>query len=195
MPTVVGIVGVHFLTTHYDLLYDFPARRVQLYELPAKHPVAPADAWLPPGFTSADCGPMVTVPPGAATFTGVKMQLDGHPVTGVLEMGPYQEKMNNEALNAMDLSENSPRVQPIPAGTLPPGYSHQGYVITKQVPDVHMTIGHNTFWTGPVQIFPVLDVQELLTSTPPVMLMNLSTIRKVRLFNATSSQQVCVATP
>jgi hypothetical protein len=194
LPPVIGTVGVHFLTTRYDIEYDFPHRRVRLYAIPPK-PVAPSKAWLPAGFTLTDCGRMIPIPPGAGTFTGVEMQLDGHPVTGVLEMGPYQEKMNNAALQAMGLTEHSSRVQPIPAGTLPPGYSHQGYVITKQVPEVHLRVGTHTFWTGPVQIFPVLDVEELLTSTTPVMLMNLSTLRKVRLFNATSSQQVCIATP
>jgi hypothetical protein len=195
LPPVVGIAGVHFLTTRYDLLYDSPHRRVRLYALPPKYPVAPAHAWLPPGFTPTDCGRMVNVPPGASTFTGVEMQLDGHPVTGVLEMGPYQEKMNAAALHAMGLTEDSARVQPIPAGTLPRGYSHKGHLITKQVPNVHMTIGHTTFWTGPVQIFPELDAESLLTPTTPVMLLNLSTIHEVMLFNAVSSGQVCVSRP
>ena len=191
LPPVVGIVGVHFLTTHYDILYDFPHRIVRLYAIPPK-PVSPKTAWFPSGFKPTDCGKMVHVPPGAETFTGVEMQLDGHPVTGVLEMGPYQEKMNQAATNAVGTS----RLQPIPPGTLPPGYSHNGYTITQQVPDVHMTIGQNTFWTGPVQLFPVLDVESVLPggASTPVMLMNLSTIRGLALFNATSSNQVCVAT-
>jgi hypothetical protein len=109
-------------------------------------------------------------------------------------MGPYYPKMNQSAVNAMGLNGGtSSRIQPIPDGTNPPGYSHNGYEITKQVPDVHMTIGTNTFWTGPVQIFPVLDIENMLPAKTPVMLLNLSMLRTVALFNAVSSRQVCVS--
>jgi hypothetical protein len=189
MPTVVGIVGVHFLTTRYDLLYDFPGRRVQLYALPAKHPVAPTHAWLPPGFTAADCGRMVTVPPGAATFTGVEMQLDGHPVTGVLEMGPYIPKMNALAFKTLGLPTPSPRVTP---GA--PGATDGGHVVVANVADVAMTVGKHMFGTWKTEVLQELDVQELLAPNTPVMLMNLTMLRKVRLFNAVSSGQVCIST-
>ncbi|MHB2034939.1 MAG: hypothetical protein ACYCVE_16455 [Gemmatimonadaceae bacterium] len=88
---VVGVVGGHFVRTHFDVVYDYPAREVRLYAPPKRNDKA-ARAWLPPGFARRDCAPMVDVPSGAATFTGVKMELDGHPVTGVLEMGPYYAK-------------------------------------------------------------------------------------------------------
>jgi len=194
-PPVVGIAGVE-LINHYDVLYDFPKRRVRLYQGPKQTTTAGA-AWLPPEIKLTDCGRRIPLPPGAGTFTGVEMQLDGHPVAGVLEIAPYQDKMNQAAVTAMGLTDSSSRIQPIPDGTLPPGYSHNGYVITKQVPDVHMTVGSHMFFTGPVQIFPVLDVEERGVVKPhtPVMLMSLSTIRDVVLFNSVSGGQVCLSKP
>ena len=184
-PTLLATLPAHISCTAPK-----PERLVQLYALPP-HPVPPRDAWLPPKFKPTDCGKLISIPPGAETFTGVEMKLDGHPVTGVLEMGPYQEKMNQAATDAVGAS----RLQPIPAGTLPPGYSHNGYAITQQVPNVHLTVGANNFWTGPVQLFPVLDVESMLPPKTPVMLMNLSTIQNVMLFNAVSSGQVCISAP
>jgi hypothetical protein len=191
LPPVVGTVGVQFLTTHYDILYDFPHRRVQLYALPSK-PVSPQEAWLPPGFKPTDCGKMVSVPPGAGTFTGMMMQIDGHPVTGVFEMTPESEKMNHAAMRAMGLTDTSARVQAFPPGSLgnlPP----IAYEQLKFLANVHLTVGRNTFWTGQITIFPWLEAEKLIKEGTPVMLMNLHTIRDVRLFNATSSSQVCVA--
>jgi hypothetical protein len=193
-PSVVGVVGVHFLTTHYDVLYDFPGRSVHLYAFPS-HPVQPREAWMPPGFTPNDCGRMIPIPPGAATFTGVAMQVDGHPVTGVLEMGLYYPKMNQAALAALQLPADSPRIDSIPADVLAPGYTHGGHPVTQQVMNVHLTVGSHTFWAGPVQIFPVVDVETLLSPHTPVMLLNLSNIQQAMLFNATSSGQVCIGEP
>lgn len=194
LPPVVGMVGVHFLTTRYDLLYDFPGRSVRLYAFPTR-PVRARDAWLPPGFKPSDCGRMIPIAPGAATFTGVAMQLDGHPVTGVLEMGPYFAKMNQAAVDALQLPAGSPRLQAIPADVLPPGYTHAGHPVTQQVMNLHLTVGARTFWAGPVQIFPVLDVESVLPPRTPVMLLNLTTIAQTMVFNATSRGQVCFGDP
>jgi len=188
LAPVVGTVGVHFLATHYDILYDFPGRRVQLYALPA-HPVAPKNAWLPTGFTPAGCGKMVDIPPGAATFTGVEMQLDGHPVTGALEMGPYLPKMNETAMKTLGLPAQSPRIQP------PVVPTDGGHVSKGMVQNVQMTIGTNMFGAWTTEVLEELDVQSLLPPNTPVMLLNLSMLKNVKLFNATSSKQVCVAQP
>ena len=182
LPPVVGMVGVHFLTTRYDLVYDFPHQRVQLYAFPT-HPVASHDAWLPPGFTPADCGRLILIPPGAATFTGVQLQLDGHPVTGVLEMMPYgsetnrDEKMNAAAFKVLGLSEESSRLQ------------------DGRVTDIHLTVGRHTVWTGPVKVFTHLQVEDGLPPQTPVMLMNLTTIQDLVLFNSTSGSLVCLRSP
>ena len=189
LPPVVGIVGVHFLTIHYDILYDYPGRRVRLYAISPK-PVDPSHAWLPPAFKPTDCGKMVDIPPGAATFTGVEMQVDGHPVIGALEMGPYFPKMNETAFKALGLPAQSPRVQP---GQ--PGESDGGHVLKERVLDVKMTVGKNMFGTWKAEVLQELDVQEMLPPNTPVMLLNLSMLRNVVLFNSTSSKQVCVAKP
>ena len=179
LPPVVGAVGVKFMS-YYDVLYDYPSHRVRLYARP-KHPVNPRDAWLPPGIKPTDCGRMVHVPPpGAGTYTGVEMQLDGHPVIAALETISTGEKMNPEAVAAMGLTDSSPRIQPLQS-------------IAKQVMDVHMTIGSNMFWKGPVMIFPVA-VGELFPNKP-VILISLSTIDSVVLFSSNSSEQVCVGKP
>jgi hypothetical protein len=188
MPTVVGVAGVHFMQ-RFDLVYDYPHRRVQVYAI-AKQPDDPSKAWLPAGFTPNDCGKMVMIPPGAATFTGMEMKLDGHPVTGALEMGPYIPKMNELAFKNLGLPENSPRVQ---AGQ--PGESDGGHVMIAHVSDVKMTIGTNTFGSWNNEVLQELDVQSLLPDNPPVMLLNLSMLRKVMLFNGMSSKQVCIAKP
>lgn len=189
LPPVVGLVGVHFLVTHYDLLYDFPHRIVRLYARPA-HPGAAREAWLPPGFTPADCGRLIPIPSGAQTFTGVAMQLDGHPVTGVLEMGPYLPKINAVAWLTLGLPVQSPRLQ-----FAPPGESDGGHVRLAEVQGVRMTIGAYPLGRWPVEVLQELNVQPLLPPKTPIMLLNLENLRHVRLFNAVSSGQVCVAQP
>lgn len=198
LPPVVGAVGVHFLTTHYDVLYDFPKRRVRLYAFPSS-PISPQAAWLPAGITPADCGRMIAIPPGAATFTGMEVRLDGHPVTGVLEMMPYwdahngghDEKMNPAALHAMQLMDQSSRVQALSNDQYPPGYP-----VTEQVVNVHVAVGRHIFWTGPIKIWPSgLQVEQVLPEGTPVVLLNLTTIKHAVLFNAVSSRRVCLATP
>jgi hypothetical protein len=195
LPPVVGIVGVHFISTRYDLLYDYPSRHVKLYAWPAQH-VSQDKAWLPPGFTSADCGRMVNVPPGAATFTGFEMQLDHHPVTGVIEMAAYgdethrDEKMNQAAFDALELSATSSRLQP-----LPQAFTWHDKPVNTQVTDVQLAVGRQVLWTGPVKLFPILDVQEMLPTGTPVMLLNLTTIKPLILFNSVSSKRVCFRRP
>lgn len=183
---IIGTAGVHFLTTRFDVLYDFPHRVVRLYALPSKT-VRAATAWLPPGFTKNDCGKMVHIPPGAGTFTGVAMKIDGHPVTGVLEMGPYWPKINAAAFHRMGLTPDSARV----VAATDPESDNSGNPLKHQVNDVHLAVGTHPFWTGFVQVFPELSVEQLLAPKTPVMLMNLSTIRDVAVFNSTSSNQVC----
>jgi hypothetical protein len=193
---VVGIVGVHFMNERYDLLYDFPNRRVQLYAWPATATAQQKNAWLPANMKPADCGPMVNIPPGAATFTGMTVTLDGKPVTGVIEMMPYgdevthDEKMNQGAFDALQLPANSPRIEPLPGGQ---SFEWHGKPVDKQVTGVHIAIGKNAFWTGPVKLFPILDVEAGLPPNTSVMLLNLVTIRKHVLFNSVSSKRVCIS--
>ncbi|HXC25479.1 MAG TPA: hypothetical protein VNU46_06150 [Gemmatimonadaceae bacterium] len=185
LPPVVGLVGVHFLTTHYDLLYDFPNRRVRLYALsaPAR---APQQGWLPSGFTPADCGRMIPIPPGAADFTGFAMHLDGHPVTGVLEMGPYVPKMNRAAFDLLQVPAQSPRLHAVAPGATDGGRPVQANV------DVQIGVGTKELGTGPIEVLQDLDVQSVLPPGTPVMLWNLNMLRSVVLFNATSSGRVCL---
>ncbi|HXC25573.1 MAG TPA: hypothetical protein VNU46_06635 [Gemmatimonadaceae bacterium] len=185
LPPVVGLVGVHFVTTHYDLLYDFPNRRVRLYALPAP-PRAPQSGWLPPGFTPADCGRMIPIPPGAADFTGFEMHLDGHPVTGVLEMGPYTPKMNRAAFDLLQVPTPSPRLHAVA-----PGATDGGRPVLANV-DVQLSVGTKVLGTGLVEVLPHLDVQAVLPPGTPVMLWNLSMLRGVVFFNAMSSGRVCL---
>lgn len=193
---VVGIVGVHFLMTHYDILYDFPHRRVRLYAFPS-HATARA-VWLPPEVKATDCSKLIPIPPGAATFTGMEVKLDGHPVTGVIEMMPYgsddngDEKMNDGAVKALALPDNSPRIEPIP-GQQP--FQWHGRDVKDRVTDVHISIGGNTFWTGPVKIFPILDVEAGLPPNTSVMLLNLTTIHHQVLYNSNSGARVCMSAP
>lgn len=187
---VIGTVGVHFLTTHYDMLYDFPGRRVRLYALPAKAPVASKNAWLPEGFKPTDCGPMVDVSPGAATFTGVKMRINDHPVTGVLEMGPYYPKMNERALQALGAPANVPSIH-----LTVPTPIYGDHVLIARVDKVEMTIRTHIFGAWNSEVLRELDVQQLLPPNTPIMLIDLSMLRNVMLFNAVSSRQVCVAAP
>ena len=179
---VLHHVPLELLTgPHWDGAQTLP-QRVQLYAFPT-HPVAARDVWLPPGFTPADCGRMVPLAPGDLTLTGMALQLDGHPVTGVLEMMPYgsetnrDEKMNVVAFHTLGLSEQSSRLQ------------------DGRVTRVHLTIGHNNFWTGSVKVFPHLEVEDGLAPQTPVMLLNLTTIRDLVLFNSTSGGLVCLRTP
>lgn len=194
---IVGIAGVHFLMTHYDILYDFPHRIVRLYAFPPK-PVAARNVWLPPGINASDCGKLIPIPSGAATFTGMEVKLDGHPVTGVIEMMPYgsdeqgDEKMNEGAVNALALPANSPRLEPIP-GQQP--FLWHGREVKDRVTDVHISIGSNTFWTGPVKIFPILDVEAGLPPNTSVMLLNLTTIHHQMLYNSVSGKKVCLSKP
>jgi hypothetical protein len=184
-PPIIGSVGVNFLTTHYDILYDFPHRRVRLYAMPAKK-VAAEQAWLPDGFSPASCGPMISIPAGAGTFTGMQMKIDGHPVTGAIEMGPYIPKMNEAAFKLLGLPDKSSRVQLAEPGEV------DGHPIVARVSGVEMMVGTKVFGTWDNEVLEEVDVQSLLPNNPPVMLMNLSMLRDVILFNSTSSQQVCI---
>ena len=187
---IIGSVGVHFLTTHYDLLYDFPNRVVRLYAPPAT-PVTSTTAWLPPGFTPAHCGPMVPIPsdpPGAATFTGMQIQLDGHPAIAAIEMGPYYLKMNQAAFAVLGLPASSARITPITDDpSVPPG--------TRDVTGVQVTVGENRFDLGKIQHWPEVGIQQAFAPNTPILLMNLNTLRRLRLYNARSSKQVCLASP
>ncbi|HEU4752135.1 MAG TPA: hypothetical protein VFU47_03425 [Armatimonadota bacterium] len=196
-PPVVGVLGGAFLR-RYDVLYDLPGARVRLYR-PVK-PAAPGQGkapapWLPPGMKPSDCGRLVPLPPRTGAYTAFALQLEGHPVTGVVELAPTYEKLNQAAVQALGFPDSSARIEPIPAGLLSPGYRHNGFLITQQVRDVHLRLGPTPFWSGPVQIFPSLDIESVLGAKTPVILLNLNTLRHVVLFNAPSRAQVCVSSP
>lgn len=184
---VIGSVGVHFLTTHFDILYDFPRRVVRLYAFPSKSGTSKT-GWLPAGFTPADCGKMVHIPPGAATFTGVEMQIDGHPVTGALEMGPYYPKMNERALRTLGAPADLPQVH-----MTDPTPIYGNHTLIANVDSVRMTVGTHMFGAWNAQVLREIDVQQLLPPDTPVMLMNLTMLQNVAVFNSTSSNRVCFA--
>jgi hypothetical protein len=188
MAPVVGIVGVHFMQ-RFDVVYDYPRRRVQLYQI-AKQPPNITQAWLPTGFTPGDCGKMISIPPDSGIFTGFEMKIDGHPVTGALEMGPYLPKMNEVAFRTLELPENSPRVQPAE-----PDAMDGNHMIMAHVTDVAMTIGQHMFGKWDNEVLDALEVQELFPENTPIVLVNLSMLRDVVLFNGMSSKQVCIAKP
>jgi hypothetical protein len=180
-PTVIGSAGVKFITAHYDVLYDFSGRRLRLYAFPA-HPMG-THAWLPSGLKPSDCGRLIPIiPVGTAGFTAMEVGLDGRSVTGVLEMEPYDndEKMNQEAFEAMKLPAQSPRIQPVPG---------EG---KNQVMDVHITVGSDTVWTGPVKVFSELQIARRFPPKTPIMLINLGTIKNIAVFNSISSNKVCL---
>ena len=183
---VIGAIGGHFLSTHYDVLYDFPHRVVRLYAPPA-NPVTPKTAWLPPEVTPADCGQMVDIPAAAGAFTGVRIKLDGHPAIGAIEMGPTYIKMNQAAFALLGVPSTSPRLTPI---TDDPSAAPAG--ATQYVTGVQVTVGGNQYAPGEIQIWPQVDAGQLLPNQPPVLLMNLSTLRTIPLYTARSSRQVCL---
>lgn len=196
LPPVVGVMSGRFLAAHYDLVYDFPGRRVQLYR--ASPAVGPrARPWLPPKFTATDCARLRPVPPIAGAFTGMAATLDGTPVTGVLEMIPYggetyhDEKMNGAAFAALKLPATSPRVGPMRDA---PGMFN-GALAKDEVGGVHVRVGGRTLFTGPVKVFPNLEVDDGLPPNTPVVLLNLMTIRHLVLFNSASSGRVCLRAP
>ena len=187
---VIGAVGGHFLATHYDVLYDFPHRVVRLYAPPAKSSTAKT-AWLPPGFTPADCGPMVEIPPAAGAFTGVQITLDGHPAVGAIEMGPTYLKMNQAAFALLGVPRTSPRLVPI---TDDPSAAPAG--ATQYVTGVQVALpGGQQYELGQIQLWPQVSAGDLLPNHPPVLLMNLSTLRTIPLYTAQSSRQVCLLPP
>lgn len=196
LPPVVGIMSGRFLAARYDLVYDSPGQRVQLYAFPAKEGKR-SEAWLPPKFVAGDCGRMIEVPAIAGAFTGMDLQIDGHHVTGVLEMFRFggehyhDEKMNAGAFAALGLPSQSPRIGPMRDS---PG-EFNGAVAKDEVSDVQVRIGKRTLFTGPLKVFPNLEVDSGLPEGTPVVLLNLVTIRHLVLFNGISSGRVCLRTP
>lgn len=58
-----------------------------------------------------------------------------------------------------------------------------------------MTIGTESWGSWKVEELDHIDAEELLPKPVPIMLLNLSMMRKVKLYNSTSSQQVCLSAP
>jgi len=186
---VVGYAGTEFVK-RYDALYDFPNMRLRLYQGPSQSAKASA-AWLPPGTKPSDCGKMIRIPPpNAGTFTAVEMQINGHPVTGVLEMGPYRPKMNEFALKALTATTDGPKIH-----TTDPTPIYGDHTLIGNVDQLEMTTGSHMFGAWDTEVLLEVDVQQFLKPNTPVMLMNLSMLRAVTVFNSMSSNQVCFSTP
>jgi hypothetical protein len=198
MGEAVGVIGGHFLASHYDLLYDFPHHRVRLYAFAAEKDDN-GSASLPPEVHASDCGTLIPLPPNAPAFAAMEVQLDGHPVTGVIEWQPYidslngghDEKMNTDAFTALGLPAQSPRIQSIPG----PHPVWAGQPVKDEVSDVHITVGQHTVWTGPVKIFSTFEVNRFLPPQTPVMLLNLTTISRLVLFYSSNGGKVCLNNP
>lgn len=194
---VVGVVGAHFLASHYDLVYDFPHQHVRLYAFPATG--GAGQVALPPEVHPSDCSPQIPLPPQAPAFVAMEVLLDSHPVTGVIEWQPYvdslngghDEKMNADAFTALGLPAHSPRIQSIPG----PHVVWADVPVTDEVADVHITVGKNDVWTGPVKIFSTFEVNRFLPPRTPVMLLNLTTITHSVLYYSARGGTVCMSTP
>ena len=101
MPPVIGIVG-QALLSHYDLLFDGPARRVRLYQYASASPSdgksqAPVSVSpryqgerLSPQMNPSDCTPLGTAP-GAAHFDQItqhiQVAIGGRPVEAWFDSG------------------------------------------------------------------------------------------------------------
>jgi hypothetical protein len=202
---VIGVVGVRFLRSRYDVLYDLAGQRVQLYAFPAT-PVAPADVWIPAEVPASACGKLLPVPPVASTFTGMEVLMDGHPVTGVLEIGPPSDNpppdpqgrflMNADAFKVLALPSTSSRLTPwqppgVAPGTPVRGFMRDGLEVKDDVTGVHLAMGRDTFWTGTITNFQAVDIQEALPPQTPVVL--IYAMHNMVLYTSNSGGKVCLS--
>ncbi|HXC26177.1 MAG TPA: hypothetical protein VNU46_09700, partial [Gemmatimonadaceae bacterium] len=81
IPPVIGLAGNHFLA-HYDFVFDGPARSVRIYApgttaADTSHAHTLSSDWLPKGFTTTDCMPMVHVGAPADRYPGLDLHANG----------------------------------------------------------------------------------------------------------------------
>jgi hypothetical protein len=193
LPPVVGVVGNQFLT-QYDIVYDGPAHRVRLYDLPAHTSTRPEGthtAWLPPELPSASCTSILPLPEHNAGFA---IQANGHAIPAILETMSSYTKMNMFAAKAMGLTQHSSEVHPVPADfwERQDGYGHP---VKWQATGIQLTLGTQHFTVVPITIFPGLDVDRYSTPVPPILLLNPDDLRGQMLVMSNSAGQVCLGVP
>jgi hypothetical protein len=193
MPPYVGIVGNQVLR-HYDLLFDGPAQRVQLYASGLQSPASPGAAppWLPTGLTPADCLPMPPMRGGRAGFITLPLQVDGHAVQGYFDSGSRYTIMNMAAGRLLGLTQHAPNVQLIPdslATMYPVGGGRDKYLVT----GLQVQVGSHPITALPVRI--ATRIPSGIPDSTPQLMLGLDALRDRLLFVSYPTGQVCLSAP
>jgi hypothetical protein len=98
--------------------------------------------------------------------------------------------MNEFALKALTATADGPKIH-----ITDPTPIYGDHTLIANVDQLEMTTGSHMFGAWDTEVLREVDVQQVLKPNTPVMLMNLSMIREVMVFNSMSSDQVCFSTP
>ncbi|MHB2034936.1 MAG: hypothetical protein ACYCVE_16440 [Gemmatimonadaceae bacterium] len=191
LPPLRGVIGTSMLS-HYDLLFDAPARRVDLYAPPPLGPASPVpvNAWYPAGITAADCSPLVSRGARAPGIVGVDdVRANGQPMHSIFDSGAQPTIMNIPAARALGITRHSPGVQLLPPDSSL-AYPGTGPMRNYEVTGLHVRVGIRTLTAGPAII--VQRIPEYFDENLPELDLGLDAFRDRKLFVSYSTGQVCV---
>jgi hypothetical protein len=188
-PRSDGILGAAELA-HYDFVFDGPARKVRLYAIPAD---ASRTAWLPPGFTSDNCTPMLHDDPRFPHRVFFNLEANGKPVHSMFDSGARYVNMNVAAAKVLGLKKSSPNLQAIDGQAL--GFCLVRGCAKYQATNVPLTVGrqHIQISNTPVHIFSNLPREASPTS--PELSMGLYAVTDRLFVVSYSTGQVCLGNP
>ena len=181
IPPLVGLFG-NFQLPHYDLVFDGPAGRVRLYHIPPTIPAwdipvssiasDPKRAWLPAGFTAADCMPLPN-PSAADHSVYLPVIVDGQRVSSWFDSGADETVMNIPAAKILGMTQHTPHLRRIQ--TRPAAYV---------VHDFPMTVGAHRV------IIPTIHVSG--EDDAPFIKFGIDAFRQERMLVSYSTRQICM---
>ena len=199
---VVGIMGADWIGTHYDLVFDGPARRVRVYQYASDTTakVHPRGAWLPSGFTPADCAPMRQVLDTNNQMDAnnnevhVWLGVNGHPVPGAFDLGSRHVVINVPAATSADVTERSPHLRHIPDDSIDRYVSGPLHANEYEVQGVPLTLGTRRF-AVPLRVQDRLSELDEMGRGAPYAIIGQDAVRDRVMLISFSTRRVCLKKP
>lgn len=195
VPLVVGVAGNHYLA-HHDLLFDGPAKRVQLYTADSTRldGTFTTTAWLPPGIKPSDCTPLLHVGTAADRYPGLDLRANGKRIVSVFDLGSSATYMNVAAAKLLGIRQSTPHVYRVPPDSMinfpGVGENHEWILTT----GLTLTIAGRPLSDTPVAIFQT--VNEINGDrTKPELDLGTDLFHDRTVFISYSTQRVCFSEP
>ena len=190
-PPVIGYIGTKTLW-RYDLLFNGPAHRVQLYRYASRFPRAVplrSAEWFPRGITKTDCVSLTVVHDSSDHTVSFPLQVNGHTIPSFLDSGSDETTINLPAASILGFRESDPSVHLLPQDSTQ-SYPSIGPMKVWEWTGMRVTVAGKTL---SVPDFRVAEHIPAPDETLPELDLGLTAIRDRLLWISYSMDRVCVS--